>query len=87
MIRLHVIPAQGAPFDKEIEGVSMVIGRSDGVADLVLEDRFLSRRHAQLFVEEGCLMVKDLGSLNGTSAGIQYQYIQRRAAECSKRIG
>ncbi|MGD2114128.1 MAG: SpoIIE family protein phosphatase [Acidobacteriota bacterium] len=65
MIRLHVIPAQGAPFDHELGESSMVVGRAPA-SDLVLDDRFLSRTHARLFVEKGRLLVEDLGSYNGT---------------------
>lgn len=35
-------------------------------SDLVLEDRFLSRTHARLFLEGEKLFVEDLGSYNGT---------------------
>jgi serine phosphatase RsbU (regulator of sigma subunit) len=65
MYRIHVVPADGQAFDYPFEGESLVVGRSS-VSDLVLADKFLSRRHARLFVEEGRMMVEDMGSRNGT---------------------
>lgn len=62
---LHIIPAQGDPFKHPLEGDSIVIGRSSE-CDLVLEDRFLSRRHTRLFQLDGDWMVEDMGSRNGT---------------------
>ena len=41
------------------------MGRSSA-SDLVLADKFLSRKHARLFVSDGSMMVEDLGSRNGT---------------------
>lgn len=64
-IRLHVVPAHGEPFEQALEGEELVIGRSTA-ADLVLADRFLSRKHARLFRKDGELWVEDLGSHNGT---------------------
>lgn len=65
MYRIHVVPADGQAFDYPFEGESLVVGRSSA-SDLVLADKFLSRRHARLFVEEGRMMVEDMGSRNGT---------------------
>ncbi len=65
MLRLHVIPAHGDPFDQVLDGESLVLGRSSA-AELVLADRFLSRRHARLHREGETWLVEDLGSRNGT---------------------
>ncbi|MEM7349994.1 MAG: SpoIIE family protein phosphatase [Acidobacteriota bacterium] len=65
MIRLHVVPVQGAPFDRSFDRDSMVLGRAS-TSDLVLEDRFLSRHHSRLYRDNGQLFVEDLGSRNGT---------------------
>lgn len=65
MFRLHVIPAHGDPFDQVLEGESLVVGRSSA-AELVLADRFLSRRHARLLRRGEEWLVEDLGSRNGT---------------------
>ena len=64
MVRLHVQPASGQPFDHPLEVDSLTIGRSSS-ADLTLADQFLSRQHARLFREDGELLVEDLGSRNG----------------------
>jgi len=65
VFRLHVIPAHGDPFDQVLEGESLVVGRSSA-AELVLADRFLSRRHARLLRRGEEWLVEDLGSRNGT---------------------
>ena len=65
MYRLHIVPAHGDPFDQALEGDSLIVGRSSA-AELVLADRFLSRKHARLFQDNGSWMVEDLGSRNGT---------------------
>src|SRR4029079_8832462 len=65
VLRLHVVPAQGAPFDPLLDGDSLVIGRSS-TSDLPLPDRFLSRHHARIFREGDRYLVEDLGSRHGT---------------------
>jgi serine phosphatase RsbU (regulator of sigma subunit) len=65
VLRLHVVPAQGAPFDHELRADSLVIGRSSS-ADLALPDRFLSRHHARLYRAGDRYLLEDLGSRNGT---------------------
>lgn len=65
MLRLRVTPASGAPFTRAVEAASLTIGRARD-ADLTLQDRFLSRRHARLFYDGDRLLIEDLGSQNGT---------------------
>lgn len=65
MLRLHVVPPQGAPFDHVVQADSVIIGRSS-TSDLPLPDRFLSRHHARLFRDGDRYLVEDLGSRNGT---------------------
>lgn len=65
MPRLQVFPPQGDPFVRSLEQDALIIGRS-ATADVVLDDRFLSREHARLFRDGERLMVEDLGSYNGT---------------------
>lgn len=65
MLRLRVTPASGPAFTRSIEGSSLVIGRARD-ADLTLQDRFLSRRHARLYRDGDRLLIEDLGSQNGT---------------------
>jgi pSer/pThr/pTyr-binding forkhead associated (FHA) protein len=43
----------------------LVIGRSSA-CQLVLADDTVSRRHAELRIESGCWLLRDLGSSNGT---------------------
>lgn len=64
-VALAISPADGPPFEHEFQGDALVIGRSS-VADLPVEDQFLSRRHARLFWQEGQLLLEDLHSRNGT---------------------
>ncbi|HXT22406.1 MAG TPA: SpoIIE family protein phosphatase [Thermoanaerobaculia bacterium] len=65
MLRLHVVPAQGAPFEHRFDGDTLVVGRSSS-SDLPLADRFLSRHHARIFRDGEHYLVEDLGSRNGT---------------------
>jgi pSer/pThr/pTyr-binding forkhead associated (FHA) protein len=44
---------------------SYIIGRSDR-ADIWLNDRWVSRKHCQLDLQEGAIRVRDLGSTHGT---------------------
>src|SRR5512140_3342622 len=64
-LRLHVVPAEGAPFDFSLETDSLVIGRSSS-AGLTLVDRSLSRQHSRIFREGAQTRIEDLGSRNGT---------------------
>ncbi|HEV3072908.1 MAG TPA: SpoIIE family protein phosphatase [Thermoanaerobaculia bacterium] len=65
MFKLHIVPAEGAPFVHELRGESLVIGRAAG-CDLALADPFLSRQHSRFFRRGERLFVEDLGSRNGT---------------------
>ncbi len=65
MVKLHVVPVQGEPFEHPFEGEALVLGRASS-SDLVLEDRFLSRNHSRIFRDGEQLMIEDLGSRNGT---------------------
>ncbi len=55
----------GLPPAGELLHGRLVIGRSSG-CELVLGDDTVSRRHAELFVEEGRWLLRDLASANGT---------------------
>lgn len=65
LLRLHVTPAEGAPFEHELRGESLVVGRASD-ADLTLADPFLSRRHSRFSRVGASFFVEDLGSRNGT---------------------
>jgi hypothetical protein len=47
------------------EGQKIVIGRSSDL-DMVLVEEMVSRRHAQITVKRGAIVIEDLGSTNGT---------------------
>jgi serine phosphatase RsbU (regulator of sigma subunit)/pSer/pThr/pTyr-binding forkhead associated (FHA) protein len=65
MIKLHITPPQDEPFEFELEGDEVVIGRSMK-SDLSISDRFLSRQHARMFRTDDGWLIEDLGSRNGT---------------------
>lgn len=65
MLKLHIVPPEGLPFDHPFQGDSLVVGRAAD-ADLTLADPFLSRRHSRLYRVGSTLYVEDLGSRNGT---------------------
>ena len=62
-LRVEGGPGAGQRFP--VAGSGVTIGRQPGNA-IVLEDGRLSRRHAQLDLGPGGLVVTDLGSANGT---------------------
>lgn len=55
----------GEKIDIDVTDNGTVIGR-EGVADIVLNDRSISRRHAMFSEKNNRIYVKDLGSTNGT---------------------
>ncbi|MGD8441087.1 MAG: SpoIIE family protein phosphatase [Holophagae bacterium] len=65
MLVLKVTPAEGEPFEHEVEADDLSIGRSTR-CDVTIPDRFLSRRHARLFAADDGWLIEDLGSRNGT---------------------
>jgi sigma-B regulation protein RsbU (phosphoserine phosphatase) len=65
LVRLHVTPAEGPPFEHLLRGDSLVVGRALD-ADLTIADPFLSRRHSRLFRSGAEVRIEDLGSRNGT---------------------
>jgi len=65
MLRLRIVPPQGEPYDQACQGPSVVMGRS-AEADIVLADRYLSRKHARLREDGDTWYVEDLGSRNTT---------------------
>ena len=65
MLKLHIVPPEGLPFDHPFQGDSLVVGRAAD-ADLTLADPFLSRRHTRFYRVGSTLYVEDLGSRNGT---------------------
>src|SRR5262245_29922903 len=55
----------GLPAADDLTSARLLIGRSS-TCQLVLADDTVSRRHAELRVEEGRWLLRDLGSSNGT---------------------
>jgi serine phosphatase RsbU (regulator of sigma subunit) len=55
-----------SPFRQMLEGETTVsIGRASDCT-IPIKDRYLSRRHAEIVMDNGAWLVKDLGSANGT---------------------
>jgi pSer/pThr/pTyr-binding forkhead associated (FHA) protein len=62
---LVVAGADGRSREFAIDLASTTIGRAEGSA-IVIDDLSISRRHARLTIEDGRLLVEDLGSAAGT---------------------
>jgi serine phosphatase RsbU (regulator of sigma subunit)/pSer/pThr/pTyr-binding forkhead associated (FHA) protein len=65
MTTLYIVPAEGEAFEHELQGDSLVIGRSSR-CDLAVADRCLSRQHVRIFRSGSEWLVEDMGSRNGT---------------------
>jgi serine phosphatase RsbU (regulator of sigma subunit)/pSer/pThr/pTyr-binding forkhead associated (FHA) protein len=65
MTTLFIVPAEGEPFEHDLEVDSLVIGRSSR-CDLAVSDRCLSRQHLRIFQSDDEWRVEDMGSRNGT---------------------
>ena len=68
-IQAKLVILNGPDEGRELPVVSRIVVGSDSGAHLVLNDRKVSRRHAEFSVSDGNLMVRDLGSRNGTFVG------------------
>lgn len=64
-LKLEIVAGPDTGKTKKIKGVRMVIGRTPGV-DLQLSDQSVSRRHVELIRNDGGMLLRDLGSGNGT---------------------
>ncbi len=64
-LRLDITAGPDAGKKRKFKGVRMVIGRTAGV-DLQLADQSVSRRHVELIYGDEGVLLKDLGSGNGT---------------------
>ncbi len=64
-LKLEITAGPDAGKKKKFKGVRMVIGRTPGV-DLQLSDQSVSRRHVELIYGDEGVVMKDLGSGNGT---------------------
>ena len=63
-IKLIVVKGASKPGEVSVD-LPTVIGRSNDV-DLPLRHALISRQHCELSEEDGVVVVRDLGSLNGT---------------------
>lgn len=68
MIELVIAKPGGAPFRLRLQGGSYGLGRAE-TNEIVLDDKEVSRRHARILIEGDVVVVKDLGSGNGTYVG------------------
>jgi two-component system, NtrC family, response regulator AtoC len=68
--RAYIMVRQGGAVDVRAidEGATLLFGRGED-ADVVVDDKGVSRRHAEISLREGRLLVRDLGSRNGTRVG------------------
>jgi len=67
MAQLRIItgPLRDTSFELEKGGWAKSIGRVDGT-DIVLADKAISRKHAEVFYRDSQWFIRDLGSSNGT---------------------
>lgn len=66
--RLHIVGGPLGGTRMGLEHTSIIIGRAPG-SSLVLDDDYVSSRHARIFPQQGRWYVEDLGSTNGTLLG------------------
>ncbi len=64
-VKLYVKPAEAGAFDFQFNEASLIIGRSRQ-SDLIVADRFLSRKHARIYKDGDQWLLEDLGSQNGS---------------------
>ncbi|HEX7829102.1 MAG TPA: SpoIIE family protein phosphatase, partial [Thermoanaerobaculia bacterium] len=65
-IRLKVLHPNLAPMKVDLRGPTITLGRASECT-LPIRDRYLSRRHAEILFADGQWLVRDCGSVNGTS--------------------
>ncbi len=63
-LRLVFLAPAGVPAPVPLDRLPLMMGRSE-VADIPLPFSSISREHARLFIEDGKLMIEDMGSSNG----------------------
>lgn len=64
-VTLEIVDGPDKGKRKRFKGVRMVLGRAKGI-DVELSDQSVSRRHVELVMGEGGVLLRDLGSGNGT---------------------
>jgi pSer/pThr/pTyr-binding forkhead associated (FHA) protein len=68
MIDLVIARPGGVPHRMKLSAGTYVLGRAD-TNEIVLDDKEVSRKHAQLLIDGDVVVVRDLGSGNGTFVG------------------
>lgn len=63
--QLVVVTSESNPGAKFNLGKSVAIGRA-GDCDIIINDTYVSNKHARVYEDEGAFVVEDLGSTNGT---------------------
>ena len=72
----------------EIDHFPFTIGKLQGTADLILNDRSVSRLHAGLFEENGHVYLQDYNSTNGTFLnGVQLMGEERAMLSAEDEVG
>ena len=72
----QLIPQQGGPPITLFSAIT-IVGRSSKLCDLVIDHTSVSKQHCILVKTEGLILVRDLGSTNGTR--VNGQRIRRAA--------
>ncbi len=86
MPKLIVNPGTSQAREFELKPGAYLVGRAAG-NDIRIEDASVSTNHAQIVVEGGVFVIKDLGSTNGTFiAGVQVKQGELRPGQ-SLRLG
>lgn len=72
MLSVKLVVVGGEAKSKEVQlKLPTIIGRGREGVSLTLPHKLVSRKHTELFEQEGQLFVRDLGSLNGTYVNSQ----------------
>ncbi|MBN1334484.1 MAG: FHA domain-containing protein [Deltaproteobacteria bacterium] len=81
--RLDVLAGPGMRATYPLSGIGLTLGRSEQ-RDVVLADPAASRRHAEVFQQDGRWYLRDFGSINGT--WVNDQRIREHALQDGDRI-
>ncbi len=84
-VRLVALEAMPVGTIVRVDQIPFVIGRASG-SHLVLADSAVSNRHAALTVEDGKLIVQDLGSTNGTLVNEKILFGEKRELREGDRL-
>ena len=80
--RLVVVSSNFAGKEFRLEKNEMVIGRTSGDNDIVIDHRSISRHHAKILRDGGRYQVQDLGSANGVRVnGEEYGKVELRKGD------